>query len=69
EHKRGTASPADAAGSIIGLADGALLVACGDGAYGFTRLRPAGRADTAATAFYNGYLAGRPEAAFVADPA
>ncbi|MDR2605615.1 MAG: methionyl-tRNA formyltransferase, partial [Desulfovibrio sp.] len=40
EHKRGTASPADAAGSIIGLADGALLVACGDGAYGFTRLRP-----------------------------
>jgi methionyl-tRNA formyltransferase len=52
-------------GSIIGLADGALLVACGDGAYAFTRLRPAGKADMEARAFYNGYLAGRPEAAFV----
>ncbi|MDR2124596.1 MAG: methionyl-tRNA formyltransferase [Desulfovibrio sp.] len=53
-------------GCILGLADGALLVACGDGAYAFTRLRPAGKADMEATAFYNGYLAGRPEAAFAA---
>jgi methionyl-tRNA formyltransferase len=53
------------AGSIMGLADGALLVACGDGAYAFTRLRPAGKADMEARDFYNGYLAGRPEAAFV----
>jgi methionyl-tRNA formyltransferase len=57
------------AGRIVGLADGALLVACGDGAYAFTRLRPEGRGDMEAAAFYNGYLAGRPEAAFVALPA
>jgi methionyl-tRNA formyltransferase len=66
EHRRDAAFPA---GRIAGLAGGALLVACGDGAYAFTRLRPAGKADMEATAFYNGYLAGRPEAAFVTDPA
>ncbi|MDR1685977.1 MAG: methionyl-tRNA formyltransferase [Desulfovibrio sp.] len=67
ERRRET-SPADAAGRILGLSGGALLVACGDGAYAFTRLRPAGKADMEATAFYNGYLAGRPEAAFVDAP-
>jgi methionyl-tRNA formyltransferase len=53
------------AGNIVGPADGALLVACGDGAYAFTRLRPAGKADMEAPAFCNGYLAGRPDAVCV----
>lgn len=44
-------------GSLIGLAEGALLVACGDGAYAFTRLRPAGGKSMAAADFANGYLA------------
>lgn len=41
---------------LIGLVDGALLAACGDGAYAFTRLRPAGGKELSAEAFANGYL-------------
>ncbi|MDL2216639.1 methionyl-tRNA formyltransferase [Desulfovibrio sp. OttesenSCG-928-M14] len=45
-------------GTIIGLSQGALLVACADGAYAFTRLRPAAGKSMDAAAFANGYLAG-----------
>lgn len=45
-------------GSILGLADDALLVACGDGSYAFNSLRPAGRKSMDGKAFFNGYLAG-----------
>jgi methionyl-tRNA formyltransferase len=48
---------APAAGAVIGLVEGALLVACSDGCYAFTRLRPAGRGPMDATGFFNGYLA------------
>ncbi|MDR1947246.1 MAG: methionyl-tRNA formyltransferase [Desulfovibrio sp.] len=58
-----TAGTCNGAGHILGIEDGALLIACGDSAYAFTRLRPAGKADMEAAAFFNGYLAGRPEAA------
>lgn len=47
---------------ILGLADNALLLSCKDGCYAFTALRPAGRATMDARAFYNGYLAGFPDA-------
>jgi len=51
-------------GLIMGLVDGALLVACGDGAYALTRLRPAGGKSMDAAAFANGYLAGATQARF-----
>lgn len=54
----GVADAGGAPGRIIGLADGALLVACGDGAYAFTRLKPAGGKSMDAAAFANGYLSG-----------
>jgi methionyl-tRNA formyltransferase len=47
-----------AAGAVIGLVEGALLVSCSDGGYAFTRLRPAGRGAMDTASFYNGYLAG-----------
>lgn len=46
-------------GHIMGIADDALLVACGeDDWYAFTRLKPSGRNSVGGTAFFHGYLAG-----------
>lgn len=49
---------------VLGLADGALLLSCGNGSYAFTSFRPAGRKRMDAAAFYNGYLAGAKDAYF-----
>jgi methionyl-tRNA formyltransferase len=54
-----------APGGILGLHGEALLMVCGDGAYAFTALRPAGKKSMDGKAFFNGYLAAHPEAAFV----
>lgn len=62
-------APGATPGALLGLVDKALLVACGDGAYAFTRLRPAGGKSMEAAAFYNGYLAGASEARFITPPA
>lgn len=48
----------EAPGSIIGVADKALLVRCGEDCYAFTQLRPAGRSSMDGASFANGYLAG-----------
>lgn len=45
-----------APGTLIGMDGKALLVACGEGAYKITRLRPAGKASMSAVDFYNGRL-------------
>lgn len=52
-------------GTIGGLREGALLVACADGWYAFTTLRPAGKKDMDGTGFYNGYIAKFDSAKFV----
>lgn len=44
-------------GTIGGVSDNALLVACADGWYAFTCLRPAGKKDMDGTGFHNGYIA------------
>lgn len=46
-----------APGTIGGVSDNALLVACADGWYAFTCLRPAGKKDMDGTGFHNGYIA------------
>jgi methionyl-tRNA formyltransferase len=46
------------AGRVLGLEKGVLLVACADGAYAFSSLRPAGKKSMDAGAFANGYLGG-----------
>ena len=43
---------------LVGQAEGALLISCGDGVYAFTSFKPAGRKRMDAAAFYNGYIAG-----------
>ena len=43
---------------LVGQAEGALLLSCGDGAYAFTSFKPSGRKRMDAAAFYNGYIAG-----------
>lgn len=51
-------------GSIGGVHDNALLVACADGWYAFTRLRPAGKKDMDGASFYNGYIANSSDGIF-----
>lgn len=46
-------------GTVLGIRDGHLALACADGIYGISRLRPAGRRSMDARAFSNGYLAGQ----------
>lgn len=46
-----------APGTIGGVSDNALLVACADGWYAFTCLRPAGKKDMDGAGFHNGYIA------------
>lgn len=53
-----------APGKILGLHGGALYIACGDGAYAFASLRPAGSKSMDGRAFFNGYLAGSGGARF-----
>ena len=57
-------APLAAPGTILGVEDEALLVACGDGVYAFSRLCPAGKKPMSGRAFYNGYLAGASHALF-----
>ncbi len=45
-------------GTLLGMEKGALLVACGSGAYRITRLRPSGKSTMSAVDFYNGRLHG-----------
>ena len=45
-------------GTLMRMQDGGLLVACGEGTYKITRLRPAGKNTMKATDFYNGRLKG-----------
>lgn len=49
---------------LVGQADGALLLSCGDGVYAFTSFKPAGRKRMDAAAFYNGYIAGARDVRF-----
>ena len=57
-------APLAAPGTILGVENEALLVACGDGVYAFSRLCPAGKKPMSGRAFYNGYLAGASHALF-----
>ena len=50
------APPSAAPGSIFGTHGSALLLACGDGVYAFTELRPAGKKAMDGKAFAAGYL-------------
>lgn len=59
-----TFDPALSPGSIAGVKDNALIVRCGDGFYAFTALQPAGKKAMNGHAFFNGYLAPCPGAAF-----
>jgi methionyl-tRNA formyltransferase len=43
-------------GTVMPLRDNVLPVACADGFYGLTRLRPAGGKSMDAASFVNGYL-------------
>lgn len=49
---------ADSGARLVGQAEGALLLSCGDGVYAFTSFKPSGRKRMDAAAFYNGYIAG-----------
>lgn len=51
-------------GSIYGVKEDSLLVACGDGWYALTELQPSGKRGMSAAAFFNGYLAGYSGSAF-----
>lgn len=51
-------------GTIGGVEDDRLLVACADGWYAFTLLRPAGKKNMDGKAFHNGYVAQHPAARF-----
>ena len=62
-----TANDGSLSGDILGVADDALFVACGDGAYAFTSLRPSGKKSMGGKAFFNGYLAACPGARFCVD--
>lgn len=64
EASGGTVAATATPGSILGLSGDALHVACGDGTYAFTSLRPAGRNNMGGRAFFNGYLANAPQARF-----
>ncbi|MDQ7833721.1 MAG: methionyl-tRNA formyltransferase [Desulfovibrionaceae bacterium] len=57
----GTPPDGAAPGTVLGLADGNLRVACADGVYRIPRLRPAGKKEMTAEAFACGYLARCPE--------
>ena len=46
------------AGTLIGMENGALLIACGAGVYRLRKLRPSGKSTMAATDFRNGRLRG-----------
>ena len=63
----GLVSSASAArpGSVLGVYENALLLSCGDGTYAISSLRPAGKKTMDGRAFFNGYLAGAPEACFI----
>lgn len=50
-----------APGTLLGMEGGELLVACGSGAYGLSRIRPAGKGTMSAADFRNGRLRGLPE--------
>lgn len=52
-------------GTIAGLHNGSLLVACADGWYAFTCLRPAGKKDMDGAGFHNGYIAKAGKARFI----
>lgn len=56
--------PGKLPGTIIGVEEDALLVACGDGVYAFSRLCPPGKKPMTGRAFHNGYLAGASQAVF-----
>jgi len=49
-----------APGTVLGMDGDALLVACGEGAYRVTALRPAGKSTMSAKDFFNGRLRGLP---------
>jgi methionyl-tRNA formyltransferase len=49
-----------APGTVLGMDGDALLVACGQGAYRVTHLRPAGKSTMSARDFFNGRLRGLP---------
>lgn len=57
-------TPPGGRAEIIGVADKALLLTCGDGCYAFSSLRPTGRGSMDGQAFYNGYLTGAVDAHF-----
>ena len=59
---------APAPGSVLGLVDGSLAIACADAPYLIKRLRPADRKPMDATAFWNGYLRQGGEATVLAPP-
>lgn len=50
-----------APGTLLGMEGDALLVACGQGVYALTQVRPAGKATMSASDFRNGRLRGLPE--------
>lgn len=47
-------------GTLVRMEGGALVVACGSGAYRVTKLRPSGKTTMSATDFFNGRLRGLP---------
>jgi methionyl-tRNA formyltransferase len=55
-------APAAEPGAVLGLCGEHLALACADGVYGISLLRPAGRRNMDARAFANGYLAGQTKA-------
>ncbi|NDY58751.1 methionyl-tRNA formyltransferase [Desulfovibrio sulfodismutans] len=59
----GTPPEGAAPGTVLGLAEGNLRVACADGVYLIPRLRPAGKKEMTAEAFACGYLGKCPEGA------
>lgn len=54
-----TGKPSTQPGTVLGYQDGALRVACGEGVYLVTHLRPAGKGTMTATDFRNGRLHGQ----------
>ena len=47
-------------GTVVGMDGDALLIACGEGAYRVSHLRPAGKSTMSAKDFFNGRLRGLP---------
>lgn len=56
-------------GTLIGLAEGKLVVACADAAYRLTTLKPSGGRMMDAAAFWNGYCRARTAGLRFAEPA